>query len=135
MHRFTVAGLGKPIERAGIASAAIELHRRQLASSARCGQLLAQTNTRLRHTDPPPMLDRPGVSTQGSSLPRPGFLSSNSTGSRCSGLIVIEDEQPQSGRQIAVLTVNVDPADQIGQRHPAGCGDILQPSPGMHPQG
>jgi hypothetical protein len=62
-------------------------------------------------------------------LPRPGFLSSNSTGSRCSGLIVTEHEQPQSGRQIAVLTVNVDPADQIGQRHPAGCGDILQPSP------
>jgi hypothetical protein len=28
----------------GIASAAIELHRRQLASPARCGRLLAQTN-------------------------------------------------------------------------------------------
>ena len=41
---FTVAGLTKPIERAGVASAAIELHRRQLASPARCGRLLAQTN-------------------------------------------------------------------------------------------
>ena len=39
-----IAGLGKLIERADIASAAIELHRRQLASPARCGRLLAQTN-------------------------------------------------------------------------------------------
>ena len=47
---FTVAGLGKLIERVGIASAAIELNRGQLASLARCGRLLAQTNTRrLRH--------------------------------------------------------------------------------------
>ena len=46
---FTVAGLGKLIERAGIASAAIELHRRQL-SPARCGRLLAPTNTSLGHT-------------------------------------------------------------------------------------
>ena len=42
---FTVAGLGKLIERVGIASAAIELNRGQLASLARCGRLLAQTNT------------------------------------------------------------------------------------------
>ena len=58
---FTVAGLTKPIERAGIASAVIELHRRQL-SPARCGRLLAQTNpASLRHTDPPPTLDGRGV--------------------------------------------------------------------------
>ena len=54
---FTVAGLTKPIERAGIASAAIELHRRQLASPARCGRLLAPTNTAsLAYTDPPATL-------------------------------------------------------------------------------
>ena len=35
------------IERAGIASAAIELHRRQLASSTRCGRQLGQTDTPL----------------------------------------------------------------------------------------
>jgi hypothetical protein len=59
---FTVAGLGKLIERAGIASAAIELHRRQLASLARCGRLLAQTNTASSaYTDPPPTLDGRGV--------------------------------------------------------------------------
>ena len=59
---FTVAGLGKLIERAGIASAAIELHRRQLASLARCGRLLAQTNmASSAYTDPPPTLDGRGV--------------------------------------------------------------------------
>ena len=56
-------------ERAGIAAkigfkvhpnmlrhaAAIELHRRQLASPARCGRLLAQTNTASSaYTGPPP---------------------------------------------------------------------------------
>ena len=44
MHRSAIAGLGKLIERADVASAAIELHRRQFASPARCGRLLAQTN-------------------------------------------------------------------------------------------
>jgi hypothetical protein len=59
---FTVAGLTKPIERAGIASAAIELHRRQSASLARCGRLLAQTNAASSaYTDPPPTLDGRGV--------------------------------------------------------------------------
>ena len=51
----TVAGLGKLIERVGIASAAIELNRGQLASLARCGRLLAQTNTASSaYTNPPP---------------------------------------------------------------------------------
>ena len=59
---FTVAGLGKLIERVGIASAAIELNRGQLASLARCGRLLAQTNTASSaYTNPPPTLDGRGV--------------------------------------------------------------------------
>jgi hypothetical protein len=74
---FTVAGLTKPIERAGFASAAIELHRRQLASPAHCGRLLAQTNTpSLAYTDPPPTLAGREVISR--IKPQPRVPSSNS---------------------------------------------------------
>ena len=44
-------------------------------------------------------------------------------------LIVTEHEQPYGRGEIAVLALRIDAADQIGQRHAAAGGDILQSAP------
>ena len=47
----------------------------------------------------------------------------------CSRLIVIEHEQPYGRREIALLAVRIDSANQNRQRRPAALGNILQPLP------
>ncbi len=42
---------------------------------------------------------------------------------------VVEDEQADRGRQVAVVTIGVDLANQLGERHAALVGNLLHAIP------
>src|SRR5215831_11080823 len=100
--------------------------RRQSQRLRRVPSLRAEGPTRTPDTPRGSSVRRPG-------LPRPGLLLyqkiANPTGSRCSRLIVIEHKQPYGRRKVRVFAVDIDTADQIGQRLPFGLGDIFQAFP------
>ena len=56
-------------------------------------------------------------------------FSSNWRQVRCAGLEVVEHEQAERRRQIALLAVGVDPPDQLGQRHAAPLRNLLHAIP------